>query len=324
MATPRPPASHTLPGAFAFNSAMEGASAEHRALAEYMAAADTLYVLYDVPAHVNSLATLVLFLGALFLLVWLLVGVLRASPLYWPLRPLELAVKRCLASCACDATQPKPRLFQRGAQKGAKRRRKKKAPKGKRVAPGEEDEEETEEEDDEEVAAAEEGRAGDESAPPPPPAGGANPKVVDPPFSKMLEGVTRESVRLLGGRVLHAFQLLEHDTCYETAGRWTPTSLVFRLLGMAERLDAPVSQAQWEKATPVFSKLVGASDISYQPEFHPKYETAFTFLAKPGKLKAFAAAKNVVVGLEAMKARLAEKKKAAEDGWKNRHRLADD
>ena len=109
--------------------------------------------------------------------------------------------------------------------------------------------------------------------------------VVDPPFSKMLEGVTRENVRTsLNGQIIHDFQRGIKDTRQTRLLQWLPTSLMFRMLGMAERLDQPISDAEWETAEPLFSKLTGAADISYQPEFHPTYETAWTFLANSTKL----------------------------------------
>jgi hypothetical protein len=108
--------------------------------------------------------------------------------------------------------------------------------------------------------------------------------VVDPPFSKMLVGVTRKNVRVLKGQVIHDFQRGIKDTRQTRLLQWLPTSLMFRMLGMAERLDQPISDAEWETAEPLFSKLTGAADISYQPEFHPTYETAWTFLASPTKL----------------------------------------
>jgi hypothetical protein len=143
--------------------------------------------------------------------------------------------------------------------------------------------------------------------------------VVDPPFSKMLVGVTRENVRVLNGQVIHDFQRGIKDTRLTRLLRWTPTALMFRMLGMAERLDQPISDAEWETAEPVFSKLTGAADISYQPEFHPSYETAWTFLANPTKLQAFVAGEKLAEELEKAKARALAAQKAAEDGWKNRH-----
>jgi len=143
--------------------------------------------------------------------------------------------------------------------------------------------------------------------------------VVDPPFSKILVGVTRENVRVLDGEVIHGFQRGIKDTRLTRLLRWTPTALMFRMLGMAERLDQPISDAEWETAEPLFSKLTRAADISYQPEFHPSYETAWTFLANPTKLQAFVAGEKLAEELEKAKARALAAQKAAEDGWKNRH-----
>jgi hypothetical protein len=143
--------------------------------------------------------------------------------------------------------------------------------------------------------------------------------VVDPPFSKILVGVTRENVRVLDGQVIHGFQRGIKDTRLTRLLRWTPTALMFRMLGMAERLDQPISDAEWETAEPLFSKLTRAADISYQPEFHPSYETAWTFLANPTKLQAFVAGEKLAEELEKAKARALAAQKAAEDGWKNRH-----
>ena len=109
--------------------------------------------------------------------------------------------------------------------------------------------------------------------------------VVDPPFSQILVGVTRKNVRTsLNGQMIHEFQRGIKDTRQTRLLQWLPNSLMFRMLGMAERLDQPISDAEWEKAEPLFSKLTGAADISYQPEFHPTYETAWTFLANSTKL----------------------------------------
>ena len=109
--------------------------------------------------------------------------------------------------------------------------------------------------------------------------------VVDPPFSQILVGVTRKNVRTsLNGQMIHEFQRGIKDTRQTRLLQWLPNSLMFRMLGMAERLDQPISDAEWEKAEPLFSKLTGAADISYQPEFHPAYETAWTFLANSTKL----------------------------------------
>ena len=143
--------------------------------------------------------------------------------------------------------------------------------------------------------------------------------VVDPPFSKILLGVTRENVRILNGQVIHDFQRGFKETRQRRLLQWMPTALMFRMLGMAERLDQPISDAEWETAEPLFSKLTGAADISYQPEFHPTYETAWTFLANPTKLQAFVAGEKLAEELEKAKARALAAQKAAENGWKNRH-----
>ena len=49
-----------------------------------------------------------------------------------------------------------------------------------------------------------------------------------------------------------------------------------------------VTPEEWAEATPVFSQLKSAADISYQPEFHPQYDEAFAFLSEPTKLAALA------------------------------------
>ena len=110
--------------------------------------------------------------------------------------------------------------------------------------------------------------------------------VNDPPYSQVLEGVHRDNVRTHNGTIVHEAQLSLQRGRYATLYSFMPVPLLFRVLGLANK-DAPITTEQWEKATPVFTRLTRAADISYQPEFHPTFETAFVFLAHPEKLSLF-------------------------------------
>jgi hypothetical protein len=116
--------------------------------------------------------------------------------------------------------------------------------------------------------------------------------VIDPPFSVVIKGISRDNVRCdEDGTIVHESQLkLRHDLLDKIMG-FTPTMLMFRLLGMFERRE-PISKEEWDKATPLFTRLTRAADISYQPEFHPTYEKAFVFMKNPEQLDAFNAAKD--------------------------------
>ena len=131
--------------------------------------------------------------------------------------------------------------------------------------------------------------------------------VIDPPFSVVLKGISRDNVRCdEDGTIVHESQLkLRHDLLDKIMG-FTPTMLMFRLLGMFERRE-PISKEEWDKATPLFTRLTRAADISYQPEFHPTYEKAFVFMKNPEQLDAFNAAKDA-------------KKKAEEEAAARRQR----
>ena len=72
-------------------------------------------------------------------------------------------------------------------------------------------------------------------------------------------------------------------TLHPTPSR-RPTALVFRALRLFERV-APVTNEQWTRATPIFTKLSRAADISYQPAFNPTFEKAFVYLANPERLQ---------------------------------------
>lgn len=64
------------------------------------AALDALSNVYSLPAHVNSLPTMILFAVAAVLLVLRLLLALRASPLYLPLAPVEVTLRKALKACA--------------------------------------------------------------------------------------------------------------------------------------------------------------------------------------------------------------------------------
>jgi len=220
--------------------------------ADVAAALGALGSFYDLPGHVNSLGTIVLFALTVILVVVLLLLVLRASPLYVPLQPLEDAITRGLSTAA---TKLCAKCLRRTT----------------RVAPHADG------------ADGADGSGGGDGIT-------HSGKIVDPPFPKVLEGVQRPTVRTCNGQVVHAHQVGGRRTRLGSVSRWTPTALMFRCLGMPD--DAPrVSEAEWVDAKPLFSQLTVPADISYQPEFHPDYDQAFVMLLEPGRLKALAGAK---------------------------------
>ena len=192
----------------------------------------------DLPGHVNSYATLILFAPAAALLLVLVLLVFRASPLYFPLLPIEAAVKQALQ---CISTGLLPCESKTRAR----------------------------------VSAAN--------------GSFSNVTVVDPPFSQILAGVERKNVRSLKGRLLHEHQLKlsPRRSLVSQLGRYTPTALLFRLLGLYLQRPSPVSRADWKRKARLHTAT--RADISYQPEFHPTYEKAFVFLAEPERLQAFLA-----------------------------------
>lgn len=112
--------------------------------------------------------------------------------------------------------------------------------------------------------------------------------VVDPPFDQVLRGAEHTNIRTTDdGRVVTEAQLeLSRMGCWARIMSFSITPLIFRLLGLYEHI-APVSEEEWSKATPVFTRLTRAADISYQPEYHPSYERAFVYLAEPERLQAY-------------------------------------
>ena len=289
---------------------------------------------YDLPSHINSLATLALFGGTLFVLILLL---LRASPLYVFWRPAEILLESAADAAwdACagrrrtarvapyDARDSKPTAKHTASpdlKAGDARAAESDAPTaemGDSGAP---------------AAAASQADEPDDEPPPPPPLAEDSDsdddgpiKVIDPPFPKMLQGVKRSNVRMLDGRVIHAFQRDQRSSRRTLCGRMaalSPNAFLFRFLGMREDDVPRVSDAEWAAGKRVFSQLTGAADISYQPEFHPKYEKAFMFLAEPGQLTAFSAgiAKAVT---NKWKKHVAKKNAKAQKGWDQRAKFAD-
>ena len=181
---------------------------------------------WDLPGHVNSWPCTILFAAAAVLFVGLLAHLVRATPLYLPLAPIEAAVRACVSAA-----------LRRKAS----------------VSPNDSDD------------------------------------VIDPPFSQVLSGVSRSGVRELSGRILHEAHLKATLNRFDVCFRFTPTALMFRALGMHERID-PVTPEEWADAKPLFTKLTRAADVSYQPSFHPTYERAFVYMAEPHRLAAFVAA----------------------------------
>lgn len=215
------------------NSSATGLDAS--ALSSLVVINDALSYMYDLPGHINSVPTLVLFVAACTLLVPLLLLRLRASPLYFPLAPLEAALVASARACG--------RVVCQRAH-------------GKVV---------------------------------PQPATELMKEVVDPPFDQVLRGVERTNIRTaVDGKVVTEAQLaLGRMGCCARVMSFSITPLIFRLLGLYEPI-APVSEEEWTKATPVFTRLTRAADISYQPEYHPAYERAFVYLAEPERLQAYA------------------------------------
>lgn len=195
---------------------------------------DALSYVYDLPGHVNSVPSLILFIAACVVLVPLVLLRFRASPLYLPLVPLEVAFVAAARACG--------RAICRRAGK---------------VYP---------------MSEAELMR-----------------NVVDPPFDQVLRGAEHTNIRTTDdGQVVTEAQLaLGRMGCWARMMSFSITPLIFRLLGLYEHV-ALVSEEEWSKATPAFTRLTRAADISYQPEYHPVYERAFVYLAEPERLQAYA------------------------------------
>ena len=289
---------------------------------------DALAYAYDLPAHVNSYATLTLFVPAAVLLVVMLLAMLRATPLYIPFRPIEAALVAAAGACAgaCsrgrakvapDVDSPLAAAYETIDVEAFEGEAEEEGGGGARVVEeggaevggdeqGGDDDVGGDGGDAEGVGAAEGGQGAEGATtgavprppvPRPPVSKGkthgqllqAMQSVVDPPFSKVLRGVYRPEVRMLDGKIVHEMQRGIRQTLCTRAAEFTPTALAFRAVGMLEEID-PVTEEQWARATPLFTKLTRAADISYQPEFHPTYEKAFFYLSHPERLAAFAEA----------------------------------
>jgi len=116
--------------------------------------------------------------------------------------------------------------------------------------------------------------------------------VIDPPFSQAIAGTAHPSVRKYKNR------FVRKDMIVEKQSRWLIVAAVANSLGLVTKIlklivfptrtmfillkldteEGTVTQEKYDDADEVQVKIVGESNMSYEPEFHPRYKKAISFV----------------------------------------------
>lgn len=116
--------------------------------------------------------------------------------------------------------------------------------------------------------------------------------VIDPPFSEAIAGTIHPSVRKYKNRFVRL------DMIVEKQSRWLIVAAVANSLGLVTTIlklilfptrtmfillklnteERTVTAEKYEDAEDVQVKIVGESNMSYEPEFHPRYKKAISFV----------------------------------------------